>query len=215
MAPQVLHRVCYGTSKPDDFQKSLLTIRPAMLHSYSRHKVRFCDYPAIVPEHGDSTHQDPPSTVRGTFVKGLTDGDLWRLDIFEGDEYERKSVQVSLLNSAGDGNVTGKSSGEEVSTQTYVWIAGRDKLEEGEWDFDDFVRDKMSRWVGDSDEYKGELRVGTAGMMERLLTLAIDVDVAVGEASADPTGGRGRGGDITEVLEAKGKAHDGIMESAV
>lgn len=38
--------------------------------------------------------------------------------------------------------------GEEVDAESYIWIAGAGELESEEWDFAEFVRDKMSRWVG-------------------------------------------------------------------
>ncbi|KAK5240086.1 hypothetical protein LTS06_012575, partial [Exophiala xenobiotica] len=79
MAPGVLHRVIHGTHDPEPWQKSLLTVRPALLQSYRRHRVRHADYPAILPH--------PNSCVRGSVVTGLTEGDLYRLDIFEGDQY--------------------------------------------------------------------------------------------------------------------------------
>ena len=44
----------------------------------------------------------------------------------------------------GQGNVEG----EEVEAETYVWIAGEERLEEREWDFAEFEREKMKHWVG-------------------------------------------------------------------
>lgn len=102
--------------------------------------MRNCDYPAVTPEAG--------STVRGTFVSGLTEGDIWRLDIFEGDEYARRKVRLRVLSNRDKED-------EEVETETYVWVAGREKLEAGEWDFDAFRREKMGAWVGGGDEADG------------------------------------------------------------
>ncbi|KAI9847945.1 MAG: hypothetical protein M1837_001462 [Sclerophora amabilis] len=173
MAPQVLHRVCYGNINPGPTQSDRLKIQPAILHEHCRHKVRGCDYPAIVP------HND--KTVRGVFVTGLTQGDMWRLDVFEGDEYERRKVRVKLLAQVGDESGEGNVEGEEVDCETYIWIAGEGELEEGEWDFGVFQREKMSRWIGQSDEYQ-------------------EVDKAV-NGQGDPTGGRSFGGNITTQLE--------------
>ena len=96
-------------------------------------------------------------SVRGTVVTGLTQGDVYRLDIFEGSEYRRERVEVYPLEVVGDetgqGNV---EAAEPVRAQTYVWIAGNDLLEPGEWDFADFMRTKMSRWAGTDEEYQGE-----------------------------------------------------------
>ena len=144
MAPPVLHRVIWGSQTPPTAaHASLLSIRPAILHAHQRRKVRHADYPAIVPS-------SPESEVRGTLVEGLTDGDIWRLDIFEGDEYERRDVRVRVLEAkgrAGDSEHTDVL-GEEVQAQTYIWTAGEGRLETEEWDFDHFVKEKMSRWVG-------------------------------------------------------------------
>jgi hypothetical protein len=147
MAPEVLHRVCHGSPTPQPWQKNLLTIRPAVLPSYTRHKVRHCDYPAIIPT--------PSASVRGTLVTGLNDGDIWRLDIFEGSEYIRKKVKVKVLEKAGNDHGVGNVTGEEVEAETYVWTADRSGLEEGEWDFGVFVKEKMGRWVGANAEDEG------------------------------------------------------------
>jgi hypothetical protein len=147
MAPEVLHRVCHGTPKPAPWQSNLLTIRPGLLPSYTRHKVRYCDYPAIV--------ETPNASVRGTLVTGLTEGDIWRLDIFEGSEYIRKKVHVKVLDKVGDDTGAGNVTGEEVEAETYVWNVDRAGLEDGEWDFGVFVREKMGRWVGASAEDEG------------------------------------------------------------
>lgn len=143
MAPQVLYRICYGTPDPLPIQRSSLTITPALLHTYARHKVHLCDYPAIIPS--SST-----SSVRGTCATGLTDADIWRLDIFEGSQYVRKTVKIKKLTEEGD------VEGEEVEVETYVWIAGKELLEKGEWDFKEFTRDKLKWWMG-HDVYEGEV----------------------------------------------------------
>lgn len=157
MAPQVLHRVCHGSSHPAPWQAALLTITPALLPSYRRHRVKHADYPAILPC-SSSSSADTSACVRGTYVTGLTEGDLWRLDIFEGDEYERRKVRVRLLlDGDGDGVAKKEEEEEEREAETYVWIAGEDRLEGEEWDFDEFVRERMRRWVGSegSVEYAG------------------------------------------------------------
>jgi hypothetical protein len=156
MAAPVLHRVIWGSqTPPTPAHASLLHIRPAILHAHRRHKVKGADYPAILPVSS--------SSVRGTLVEGLTDGDIWRLDIFEGSEYERRRVGVSVLQDrykesgdeegeGGMGDLSQKEEenveGEEVEAETYIWAAGPHRLESEEWDFAEFVRDKMKRWVG-------------------------------------------------------------------
>ncbi|KAL8960326.1 MAG: hypothetical protein Q9193_002956 [Seirophora villosa] len=186
MEPQVLYRVCYGSSKPTPFQKSLLTVRPAILHRHCRHKVRGCDYPAIIPS--------PESSVRGTYVRGLTEGDIFRLDVFEGGEYERRKVKIRVLDVEGNEDGEGNVEGEEVEVETYVWVAGESALEAGEWDFGEFRREKMQRWIGGREEYD-------------------DVDEAVRARGEDPTRGRGANGSITQKLNRKQEQE--VMKSAV
>lgn len=188
MAPQILHRVIHGSPNPEPWQKALLTFKPAILHGYRRHRVRGADYPGIVrvPRPGGSdshsnsnslagdAETDPalnagPGTgsVLGTVVSGLTDGDVHRLDIFEGSDYVKETVSVRVLRESlsveshdgpdGDGkhlrdvlDAAGAEfadEGEEVRAATYVFIAGDGKLEEAEWDFEAFKRDKMAWWV--------------------------------------------------------------------
>lgn len=146
MAKEVLYRVIYGTSnlatRPEFAPLAAnVSIRDALLHNYCRHHVAHADYPGMIAEAGKS--------VRGTYVTGLTDGDIWRLDCFEGSEYERKVVKCVLL---GEG---GEEIGE-VEAETYVYVAGEDRLEKGEWSFEFFRKEKLKNWA-DGEEYEGEL----------------------------------------------------------
>ncbi|KAK4565983.1 hypothetical protein LTR86_003832 [Recurvomyces mirabilis] len=190
MAPEVLHRVCHGSSSPDNpiFQTHNLKSHPAILHSHRRHRVKGADYPAILPH---ST-----STVRGTYVSGLTDADIWRLDIFEGDEYERRKVKCRLLTTVGDSTGEGNVEGEIVEAETYIWIAGAEALEEREWDFEEFRKEKMRFWVGGSEEFD-----------------EVDDAVASAEYQKDGTGGRGANGHITTALQAE-QAKDNAVRIA-
>ncbi|KAF2754671.1 hypothetical protein EJ05DRAFT_479112 [Pseudovirgaria hyperparasitica] len=192
MAPAVLHRVIHGSSNPQPWQRDLLTIRPAMLYGHHRHRVAHADYPAVIPS------SEPKACVRGTLVTGLTEGDLWRLDIFEGDEYERRNIRAKILVEEDGESVET----DEVEAQTYIWIAGESLLDETEWDFDEFVRDKMSRWVGaeGDGEYAGRPSI-------------IEVDEAVKAQDTDPTRGRGLNGNITRALQQHSKSN-GIVGSA-
>ncbi|KAL4929662.1 gamma-glutamylcyclotransferase family protein [Aspergillus undulatus] len=199
MAPQILHRVIHGSPTPQQWQKDLLRFRPAILHEYRRHRVRYADYPGILKVKDKdslgaeietsaetstakttSMSQSQSPSVLGTVVSGLTDGDLHRLDIFEGSQYAREKVSVRILretlsedpdldsssrsHSNGDAGPDGDADrhlkdvleaagaefadeGEEVEAETYVWIAGREGLENAEWDFEAFKRDKMAWWV--------------------------------------------------------------------
>jgi gamma-glutamylcyclotransferase (GGCT)/AIG2-like uncharacterized protein YtfP len=226
MAPRVLHRVCHGPSLPlSTTQNNQLIVRPALLKSFRRHRVLQADYPAILPS--------DDSTVRGTLVSGLTDGDIWRLDIFEGDEYERQKVKVRLLEDEGDVNVepTEEQLSAELEAETYVWIAGKQHLEDREWDFEEFVREKMGRWVGvraeEEGEYKGEnIRPSILG---RSMTPAspaesvcfadfqpeVDEAVKAQGGATDPTGGRSLDGKYGKAVEETRGKEKNVLESAV
>lgn len=151
MAPQVLHRVCHGSTNPDNaiYSQHNLKTYPAILHGYRRHRVKDADYPAILA--------CDRASVRGTYVTGLTDADIWKLDIFEGDQYVRNDVKPRILSKAGDETGEGNVEGEEVDAETYVWIADPHELEDREWDFAVFQREKMRYWVGSegAEEYAG------------------------------------------------------------
>jgi hypothetical protein len=136
--------------------------------------VRGADYPGIVAETDPKTESESAeSAVLGVLVYGLTDGDIYRLDKYEGGEYVKETVNVrALRTSVQDGDVGGEEKVEEASSEsqlrdmlraagsnvadegdevvaaTYVWIAGKERLEEEEWDFETFRRDKLAWWVG-------------------------------------------------------------------
>lgn len=158
MSPAVLRRVIFGQALPDSTtHRTLPAPQPALLQNFQRHRVDGADYPAIIPQNG--------SSVRGTLVTGLTDGDWWRLDIFEGSQYKREYVKVLVQkgnhpqrdaewNELDEKEL--ESAGEEVMAQTYVWKDDLDDLEPREWDFEEFVKEKMWRWAGTQAEDEGE-----------------------------------------------------------
>ncbi|KAK0536335.1 hypothetical protein OC842_002010 [Tilletia horrida] len=104
-----------------------LRVQNAILPAYATWHVQGVDYPALValsdrapqasitalPEAaitaspGDAS--PAPAAVPGTLVSGLTDADLRYLDLFEGDEYVRKAVDVLPLNSGDSDSGTGIS----------------------------------------------------------------------------------------------------------
>lgn len=152
MAPQVLHRVCHGSSDPKNpiYKTHQFKTYPAILHNHRRHRVKGMDYPAIVPHEG--------ATVRGAYVTGLTDADVWRIDIFEGSQYRRDKVKARILTQVGDDEGKGNVEGQEVEAETYIFISDPEELDDREWDFAEFQREKMRFWVGSegAGEYAGK-----------------------------------------------------------
>ncbi|KAJ8604384.1 hypothetical protein MRB53_041828 [Persea americana] len=198
MAPSVLHRV---TAKPRD----TFTARPAILHNHRRHRVLRCDYPAMIPA--------ASSSVRGTFVEGLDDRDLARLDAFEGDEYVARKVEVRLLvpeeksgavpGAKTDGEREVVQDGESREAWTYIWVAGKGKLEDGEWDFDEFVKEKMHRWAWSEGADEGFADAEEAGRQWEA-------------GGGDPTGGRSViAGSFEKTLDAGVDTRADVLESAV
>lgn len=134
MAPEVFYSVCYGNSNPPGAIKGLHTLTPAVLHGYCRHRVQFADYPGIIPEDGHS--------VRGIYATGLTKANMVKLDYFEGSEYERRNVKVQLLKQHDGKEVEG----EETKAIAYIFLFPK-HLERGEWDFEQFRKDKLKFWA--------------------------------------------------------------------
>ncbi len=95
--------------------------------------------------------------MRGTYVRGLTVDNQRSLDMFEGTQYERMRLRLTLLDDIGNES-------EETEAETYAWADEMEALEDGEWDFEEFRREKMGRWVGSDEEYEGELRPSIAGL---------------------------------------------------
>ncbi|KAI0446627.1 AIG2-like family-domain-containing protein [Xylaria telfairii] len=139
MAPEVFFTVCYRFSTDNvAVLRSLHQFQPAILHGHCRRRVKFADYPGITP--------DPNHEVRGVYVTGLTDANMYHLDQFEGSEYDRKTVNVRLLSKVGDDKGNGNVEGEEVECEVYVFNNPRE-LEDREWDFHEFRTQKMKNWT--------------------------------------------------------------------
>ncbi|KAK3070037.1 hypothetical protein LTR53_011157 [Teratosphaeriaceae sp. CCFEE 6253] len=188
MAPQVLHRVCHGSSNPENplYAAHQLRSHPAVLHDYRRHRVQYADYPAILPV--------ADASVRGTYVTGFTDEDIRRLDIFEGGQYRRDHVRPRLLTKEGDDAASGMGNeeGAEVNAETYVWIANASELDDQEWDFAEFQREKMRYWTGSEGAEVDEAVAATAAENQR-----------------DGTGGRGANGHIWAAVEKEQQKDEG------
>ncbi|KAI0199048.1 AIG2-like family-domain-containing protein [Astrocystis sublimbata] len=151
MAPEVFFTVCYRASTEDvSFLRSLHQFQPAILHGHCRRRVKYADYPGITA--------DPNQRVRGMYVTGLTDANMYHLDQFEGSEYDREKVKVRLLSKVGDDKGNGNEEGEEVECEVYVFKHPAE-LEDLEWDFEEFRTQKMKLWTredygfADSDHF--------------------------------------------------------------
>lgn len=148
MEPQVFFSVCYDDKNPPAHIRERHTFSPAILHGYCRRRIQHADYPGMV--------EDPEHTVRGTVVSGITKVNLDRLDHFEGSPYDRRVVRPRLLLKAGD-EATGEGNveGEQIVTESYIYLNTHD-LEDKEWDFAEFKRDKMQKWTRAGYVFEGK-----------------------------------------------------------
>ena len=93
---------------------------------------------------------------RGVEGEGEGEGEIAGAGKGEGEGDEEGGM--GDLAQREEDNVEGE---EEIQAETYIWVAPVEELEDGEWDFGVFVREKMGRWVGEgaaeADEgFKGE-----------------------------------------------------------
>jgi len=161
---------------------SHLEICPAVLLDHTRHKVKHADYPGILPYSTSRSmlnHELEPEdrSVRGSLVVGLSKADMSCLDVFEGDEYLRKTVQVHPLGiivplaayevpkhwvpgSAGHGKPDltpstpdplppnpSETLNPPIECETYVWASYPEELAKEPWSFQEFIRLNGWKWV--------------------------------------------------------------------
>lgn len=128
MTEEVLSRVTTGSLSLTTQTK--LKIHAAKLDDHKRFSIKDADYPAVRPR--------PNESVVGTVAYNLTNEEIAKLDIFEGDEYVRESHEVTDL-------VTG----ETVKANVYIWVDGEDRLLDKDWDVEFFKKSKMHTWISD------------------------------------------------------------------
>ncbi|MFG6460371.1 gamma-glutamylcyclotransferase family protein [Roseateles sp. DXS20W] len=101
---------------------------PASLAGHRRHPVRGQDYPGLRPAAG--------ATVPGVLYRDVTEAAWARLDVFEGEEYERVDVVVALAD------------GRTLPAQVYRFRdAFSPRLLPGDWDADAFAREGRARFI--------------------------------------------------------------------
>jgi gamma-glutamylcyclotransferase (GGCT)/AIG2-like uncharacterized protein YtfP len=110
-----------------------LASEPASLAGHARHPVRGQDYPGL--------QAAPGGLVPGRLYRDVDAQAWWRLDAFEGEEYERVDVVVALAD------------GSTLPAQVYRFRAQfAARLLPGDWSVEAFERDGrqrfMARYVG-------------------------------------------------------------------
>lgn len=114
----------YGTLMSPDIMMRLAGYLPnsciAHLHGFRCSRVKGEEYPGI--------RENAEGMVQGILYLDVPEAAVQRLDIFEGEMYERRQVMVQI------------EDGVEKSAMTYVFLPGyHDLLTEIPWDFEEFL----------------------------------------------------------------------------
>ncbi|CAN6857998.1 unnamed protein product [Brassica oleracea] len=80
--------------------------------------------------------------INGKVLTGLTDAQLENLDMIEGDEYERKTVEVVLTDTL-----------EKMEVEAFIWANKDDPDMYGEWDFEEWKRLHMEKFIEASKKF--------------------------------------------------------------
>ncbi|XP_048602955.1 LOW QUALITY PROTEIN: protein AIG2 A [Brassica napus] len=109
----------------------------AQLHGFHRYRLKGRKgrlHPCIAPfETG---------VINGKVLTGLTDAQLENLDMIEGDEYERKTVEVVLTDTL-----------EKMEVEAFIWANKDDPDMYGEWDFEEWKRLHMEKFIEASKKF--------------------------------------------------------------
>ncbi|KAK9242676.1 hypothetical protein V1506DRAFT_555909 [Lipomyces tetrasporus] len=110
MSPKVLARVLYNNFESPT--ESPILLHPAVLENYVRSGLIDESYYIV--------------------VRNVSQKQVDRLDEFEGDEYERRTVVVRDL-----------ETGEALEAQCYIWVDDGKRLTGADWDFEEFMQMEM------------------------------------------------------------------------
>ncbi|CAI9099505.1 OLC1v1036344C1 [Oldenlandia corymbosa var. corymbosa] len=140
-----MHNVfVYGSLLADDVVRVLLhrvpRSSPAVLRDFHRFSIKGRVYPAILPIEAKE--------VVGKVLLDITPFELEILDYFEDDEYERKTVDVYLMDTS-----------EKMQVDTYVWCNKSDPNLYGEWDFEEWKRLHKEDFIKMSMGFMEELQL--------------------------------------------------------
>ncbi|KAG5592128.1 hypothetical protein H5410_042642 [Solanum commersonii] len=160
--PQSLFNVfVYGSLLADDVVRALLKrvppSSPAILHNFHRFSIKGCVYPAILPVENKK--------VNGKVLSGITVPELDILDKFEDVDYERKTVDVSLMLPICNvfiwfpRDVIGflQDSSDTLMVEAYIWADQSDPNLFGEWDFEEWERLHKQSFMKMTMEFLEEL----------------------------------------------------------
>ncbi|KAG2655945.1 AIG2-like protein D [Panicum virgatum] len=132
----------YGTLMAEEVVRVLLgrapPSSPALLPGHRRFSLRGRVYPAILPV--------PDHAVSGKVFRGLTDRELHVFDLFEDEEYVKKTVEVSLADTS-----------EKSLAYAYIWGNEGDPDLYGEWDYEEWRKVHLKDYLEMTREFMEEL----------------------------------------------------------
>ncbi|XP_058183887.1 AIG2-like protein D [Rhododendron vialii] len=142
---QRLHNVfVYGSLLADEVVTVLLKrvpdSSPAILHDFHRFSIKGRIYPAILPVENKK--------VTGRVLSGITDPELDVLDTFEDVEYERRTIEVSLMDSS-----------QKLTAYAYVWANINDPNLYGDWHFEEWRLAHMKDFINMTTGFMEELEL--------------------------------------------------------
>ena len=131
----------YGTLSSPNVVQTLLgktiptPFRPAWIENYSRHPVRGHLFPGMIPNQGRQVH--------GCILENLSALDIRLLDWFEGEEYERETIQIYISEAS---NVEKSSL---IHAETYIWKPHLlNELDQSkEWSYDNFCKKHLDWYL--------------------------------------------------------------------
>ncbi|KAG0220964.1 hypothetical protein B0O80DRAFT_426211 [Mortierella sp. GBAus27b] len=152
MEPKVLNTVTRPGPDPDHF-----AVR-ATVKGYTRYTYHNQPFPGMIAS------QDPEEIVEGLLVFGHSDLELYRLDQFEGPEYPRTTLQVTVHGTVPArytiDNTHDYDAGTTLEAFVYVFTGPLEHLDlTRPWDYEAFKREHLSHWMTIDDTFKS--------MMER------------------------------------------------
>ncbi|KAF9431886.1 hypothetical protein BGZ76_011573 [Entomortierella beljakovae] len=146
MEPKVLNAVTRPAPDADHF-----AVR-ATVKGYTRYTYHNQPFPGMI------TSQDPEEIVEGLLVFGHTDLERYRLDQFEGSEYPRTTLFVTVHGhvpakyTIGDKDIEPETNLEAFA---YLFTGPLEHLNlEKPWDYEAFKREHVADWMTIDDTFK-------------------------------------------------------------
>ncbi|KAG7626965.1 unnamed protein product [Arabidopsis thaliana] len=128
----------YGSFQEPAVVNLILECSPVMvsaqLHGYHVYRLKGRLHACISPSEN--------GLINGKILTGLTDSQLENLDMIEGSEYVRKTVEVVLTDTS-----------EKKQVETYIWANKDDPNLYGEWDFEEWRRLHMDKFIEASTKF--------------------------------------------------------------